>query len=69
MSNKHFDQMNQEKQNLKNQGPLEQGVKINGLEQVIELLKYADPAFRESLLKRLAGRDPQLAHNLKRIIR
>ncbi len=68
MSNKSFDQVSQERHNP-NQGPVEQGIKINGLEQVIELLKYADPAFRESLLKRLAGRDPQLAHNLKRVIR
>lgn len=50
-------------------GPLEQGVKINGLEQVIELLKFADPAFRESLLKRLQARDPKLASSLRKIIR
>ena len=52
-----------------NQGPMEEGVKINGLEQVIDLLKFADPAFRESLLKRLGSRDPKLAQNLRRIIR
>ena len=50
-------------------GPMEQGVKINGLEQVIELLKFADPAFRESLLKRMAQRDPQLAVSLKKMIK
>jgi hypothetical protein len=54
---------------LKAQGPLEEGVKINGLEQVIELLKYADPVFRESLLRRLGTRDPRLAQNLRRVIR
>ena len=52
-----------------NSGPMEEGVKVNGLEQVIDLLKHADPAFRESLLKRLGHRDPQLAQNLRRIIR
>lgn len=49
--------------------PLEEGVKIDGLQQVIEMLKYADPAFRESLLKRLQARDPQLASSLRKIIR
>jgi len=50
-------------------GPAEEGVKINGLQQVVDLLKYADPAFRESLLKRLMQRDPQLAQSLRKIIR
>ncbi len=50
-------------------GPAEEGMKINGLEQVVEMLKHADPAFRESLLKRLGQRDPQLAYNLRRIFR
>jgi flagellar motor switch protein FliG len=50
-------------------GPKEQGMKINGLQQVVDLLQHADPAFRESLLKRLTQRDPQLAQNLRKIIR
>jgi hypothetical protein len=50
-------------------GPQDAGVKIDGLQQVVEMLKYADPAFRESLLKRLAQRDPQLAHNLRKLFR
>lgn len=54
---------------LGSNGPLEQGVKIDGLQQVIELLKFADPAFRESLLKRLQARDPKLAMNLRKTIR
>ncbi len=66
-----------ENQNRKNQsqdqthsgGPLEEGLKIDGLQQVIELLKHADPSFRESLLKRLTSRDPKLAQSLKRFIR
>ena len=49
--------------------PNEQGMKINGLQQVVDLLEHADPAFRESLLKRLMQRDPKLAQNLRKIIR
>ncbi|MBU6152745.1 MAG: hypothetical protein KGP28_00455 [Bdellovibrionales bacterium] len=44
-------------------------VRVNGLEQVIELLRHADPSFRNSLLKRLQARDPALAQRLLRIIR
>ena len=51
------------------QGPQEEGIKIDGLQHVIELLKHADPEFRESLLKRLTNRDPQLAKSLRKIIR
>jgi hypothetical protein len=50
-------------------GPAEEGMKINGMQQVIDLLRHADPAFRESLLRRLGQRDPQLVQNLRRIIR
>ena len=67
--NSQYNNEKQTQQNLVNNGPMEQGVKINGLEQVIEMLRYADPTFRDSLLKRLAQRDPQLAINLKKIVR
>ncbi len=50
-------------------GPVEAGVKIDGLQQVVEMLKYADPQFRESLLKRIGQRDPNLAHNLRKLFR
>ena len=46
----------------------EEGIKINGLEQVIQMLKHADPAFRDSLIKRLTARDPKLAQNLVRYL-
>ncbi len=46
-------------------GPREEGTRINGLQQVIDLLRYADPAFRQSLLKRLMARDPKLAQQLR----
>lgn len=41
-------------------------VAIDGFAQVLEMLRIADPAFRESLLKRLAARDRQLAAELRR---
>ena len=50
-------------------GPKEEGMRINGLQQVVEMLEHADPAFRESLLRRLTQRDPKLAQNLRKIIR
>ena len=40
-------------------------IKVDGFEQVLEMLKIADHSFRESLLKRLAQRDPVLARNLR----
>jgi hypothetical protein len=40
-------------------------VAVDGFEQVFEMLKIADPAFRESLLKRLAARDRELARSLR----
>lgn len=43
------------------------GTRINGMQQVVELLHHADPAFRESLLKRLGQRDPQLVNQLRKI--
>lgn len=64
-----LNRMNENQTNTGQTGPLEEGVKINGLQQVIELLKFADPAFRESLLKRLTTRDPKLAASLRKIIR
>lgn len=40
-------------------------IPINGFHQVLEMLRIADPAFRESLLKRLALRDRELARSLR----
>jgi hypothetical protein len=44
----------------------EQLIPIDGFQQVLEMLKIADPAFRESLLKRLAQRDKDLAKSLRK---
>jgi hypothetical protein len=38
---------------------------VDGFNQVLEMLRAADPAFRESLLRRLAARDRQLAADLR----
>jgi hypothetical protein len=40
-------------------------VAINGFEQVYQMLRIADPEFRDSLLRRLAARDPELARSLR----
>jgi hypothetical protein len=40
-------------------------VAVDGFGQILEMLRVADPQFRESLLKRLAARDRQLAQDLR----
>ena len=45
--------------------PAGASVAIDGFEQVFEMLKIADIGFRESLLKRLASRDVELARTLR----
>jgi hypothetical protein len=41
------------------------GKRVNGMQQVIDLLRAADPAFRESLLRRMAAHDPELVKKLR----
>jgi hypothetical protein len=41
-------------------------IPIDGFKQIVDMLQVADPAFRESLLKRLAARDSRLAASLRR---
>jgi len=43
----------------------EQPIKVDGFGQVIQLLQVADKEFRDSLLKRLTARDPELARQLR----
>jgi hypothetical protein len=40
-------------------------VAVDGFGQILEMLRVADPQFRESLLRRLAARDRQLAADLR----
>jgi len=41
-------------------------VAVDGFRQVLEMLRIADPDFREDLLNRLAARDRRLAADLRR---
>jgi hypothetical protein len=45
--------------------PEKDAIRVNGFAQVLAMLQVADPEFRESLLRRLAQRDPQLARQLR----
>ena len=40
-------------------------IAVDGFKQILEMLKIADPEFRESLLRRLAARDRELARELR----
>ena len=44
------------------------GIRIDGRQQVLDLLLAADPAFRESLLRKIASGDRLLAEQLRRRI-
>jgi hypothetical protein len=46
-------------------GEAETPIRVDGFAQVLEMLRVADPAFRESLLRRLAARDRDLARDLR----
>lgn len=41
------------------------GIYLDGYSQVIDLLRAADPEFRNSLLARLTRRDPKLGQSLR----
>jgi hypothetical protein len=41
------------------------GVRINGFQQVIDLLRAADPEFRVSLLRRIIVQDPHLGKSIQ----
>ncbi len=54
-------------QQLKRDEPQDpKSIRINGRQQVLELLMAADPAFRESLLRKIATQDRPLADALRR---
>lgn len=52
--------------NLPNSSSEPQPIAINGFQQVLEMLRIADPVFRESLLRRLALKDQALANSLRK---
>jgi hypothetical protein len=45
--------------------PGEGDIRVDGFAQVLAMLRIADPQFRESLLRRLGARDPELARQLR----
>lgn len=47
-------------------GAEEQRIPIHGYKQIVEMLRIADSTFRQSLLRRIAVRDPALARALAR---
>lgn len=47
----------------------EPGIRIDGYQQVLDLLRVADPAFRESLMARMAQRNPALVKALREALR
>jgi hypothetical protein len=46
-----------------------EGIPFNGFASVIEMLRYADAAFRDKLLNNVRRRDPQLARRLENELR
>ena len=53
---------------IANEQKSEDAIPVDGYQQVLEMLRVADPQFRESLLKRIAARDRNLALDLRRQI-
>lgn len=45
--------------------PKQQPIRVDGFQQVLAMLRVADADFRDSLLKRIAGRDSELARSLR----
>lgn len=66
MSATYKNEKNNPTQNKANPSGEESKIAVNGLQQVIEMLRVADPAFRDSLIKRLAARDRELARVILR---
>jgi hypothetical protein len=40
-------------------------IPVHGFEQIVEMLRIADDAFRDSLLRRIALKDRELARSLR----
>ena len=54
--------------NERNFDPMERnpGIKVDGMQQVVDLLVAADREFRESLLRRMAVKDRNLVATLRK---
>ncbi len=55
----------QEAANSPAAAPGEAQIKVDGFGQVIALLEVADASFRESLINRIAAKDPSLARQIR----
>ncbi len=49
--------------------PPPNSIRVDGFAQIVAMLQVADADFRDSLLRRIAARDPGLADNLRRTLR
>ena len=49
--------------------PPPEAIRVDGFAQIVAMLQVADDDFRDSLLRRIASRDPNLADNLRRTLR
>lgn len=45
--------------------PSESGMRVDGFQQIIDMLEAADPKFRETLLRQISAKDPSLAQKLR----
>lgn len=52
-------------ENMDSLDPNETPIRVNGKQQIIDMLRYADPQFRETILRVLEKRDPRLARELR----
>jgi len=52
-------------QTTETQNPKDAPIKVDGFGQVIALLEVADASFRESLINRIAAKDPHLARQIR----
>lgn len=57
---------NKAAENAQNPSPQEEMIRVDGRGQVLDMLRAADPEFRELLLRGIEKRDAQLARELRR---
>lgn len=48
--------------------PGEKMIRVNGFQQVLEMLQAADEPFRQSLLNRIRQKNPELATSLMKVL-
>lgn len=63
---KHFELDSNARNDQSNSRSKEELIPVDGRKQVLDMLRVADSAFREKLLRQIAARDAQLAYELRR---